>query len=72
MSLGAVNCKTKKEYKEKALNKPVHSYAIETSIFGTEGVPNSSTVVVGPCAYTSRKWCASIKINAEGIVTNIS
>ena len=43
----------------------------ETSLFGTEArVPGENTVV-GPDAYTSRKWYATLTVNEHGIVTAI-
>lgn len=43
----------------------------ETSLFGLEArVPGENTVV-GPDAYTSRKWYATLTVNEHGIVTAI-
>jgi hypothetical protein len=43
----------------------------ETSLFGAEArVPGENTVV-GPDAYTSRKWYATLTVNEHGIVTAI-
>lgn len=43
----------------------------ETSIFGTEArVPGQNTVV-GPDAYTNRKWYATLTVDSEGVVVGI-
>ena len=43
----------------------------ETSLFGTEArIPGENTVV-GPDAYTNRKWYATLTVDENGIVTAI-
>jgi hypothetical protein len=43
----------------------------ETSFFGFEArVPGENTVV-GPDAYTNRKWFATLTVNESGIVTGV-
>jgi hypothetical protein len=43
----------------------------ETSLFGTESKVPGENIVVGPDAYTSRKWYATLTVNEHGIVTAI-
>lgn len=43
----------------------------ETSMFGPEYNPNGTVTMVGPCAYTSRKWYASIKL-VDGKIVRVS
>ena len=43
----------------------------ETSFFGTEARVPGENLVVGPDAYTNRKWYATLTVGADGIVTAI-
>lgn len=43
----------------------------ETSFFGLESQIPGENIVVGPDAYTSRKWYATLTVDANGIVTGI-
>ncbi len=54
--LGA-NYQTKKELKEN-IGKSLDY--IETSLFGSEYKSNGTVTVVGPDAYTNRKWFATV------------
>lgn len=43
----------------------------ETSLFGTESKIPGNNVVVGPDAYTNRKWFATLTVDSEGVVVGI-
>lgn len=43
----------------------------ETSLFGSEAQVPGKNIVVGPDAYTDRRWYATLTVNADGIVTGI-
>lgn len=43
----------------------------ETSIFGREQKVPGENTVVGPDAYTSRKWFATLTVDENGYVTAI-
>ena len=43
----------------------------ETSFFGLEQQIPGENTVVGPDAYSSRKWFATLTVNEHGIVTGI-
>jgi hypothetical protein len=43
----------------------------ETSFFGTEAKVPGENTVVGPDAYTNRKWFATLTVNEHGMVTAI-
>lgn len=43
----------------------------ETSFFGSESKVPGENIVVGPDAYTNRKWFATLTVDANGIVTGI-
>lgn len=43
----------------------------ETSFFGNEAVIPGENTVVGPDAYTNRKWYATLTVDAGGIVVGI-
>lgn len=66
--LGASGYKTKKELKE-SVGRPLRF--VETSCFGPEYRMNGKNTVVGPCAYTSRKWYATVELQ-NGIIQKIS
>lgn len=55
---------TKKALRE-SIGKPLRY--VETSMFGTEYLSNGTFCVVGPCAYTSRKWYASVTMENDKI-----
>ena len=38
---------------------------VETSLFGAEYKSNGTFCVVGPCAYTSRKWYAQVTMEND-------
>ena len=44
----------------------------ETSFFGLEAKVPGVNLVVGPDAYTSRKWFANLTVNAAGIVVKVT
>ena len=48
-----------------------HENVQETSFFGREQKVPGENIVVGPDAYTNRRWYATLTVNAEGIVTGI-
>ena len=60
--------KTKKELKKNVGNKL--NYA-ETSIFGPEYKETGTFCVVGPCAYTNRKWYAQVTME-NGLIKRVS
>jgi hypothetical protein len=43
----------------------------ETSFFGPEAKVPGENTVVGPDAYTNRKWYATLTVNEHGVVTGI-
>lgn len=43
----------------------------ETSLFGREAKVPGQNTVVGPDAYTSRKWYATLTVDENGFVTAI-
>lgn len=43
----------------------------ETSLFGSEQKVPGENTVVGPDAYTNRKWYATLTVDERGIVTAI-
>ena len=43
----------------------------ETSFFGPESSVPGKNTVVGPDAYTNRKWYAELTVDADGTVTGI-
>jgi len=51
--------KTKKDLKA-VIGQPLRY--LETSLFGPEYRENGSFPVVGPCAYTNRKWYATVSM----------
>jgi len=59
---------TKKELKE-SIGKPL-TY-VETSMFGTEYKSDGTFAVVGPDAYTNRKWFAEVTMQ-NGLIKKIS
>lgn len=68
MSLNAANnYKTKKALKS-AVGQPL--MASETSLYGNEWKDNGQVTVVGPCAYTNRKWFATVKLEG-GIIKEV-
>lgn len=44
----------------------------ETSMFGSEAKVPGQNTVVGPDAYTSRKWYATLTVDADGRVTKVA
>ena len=68
--LGAIGYKAKKDLKA-AIGKRLNF--TETSMFGQE-YPAGGTgqvTVVGPCAYTSRKWYATVQLE-NGLIKKVS
>ena len=59
---------TKKALKEN-VGKPLRY--VETSMFGEEYKPDGKFCVVGPCAYTSRKWYATVEM-AGGLIKKVT
>ena len=65
--------------KERSLTGEVNPPAIldfyrnvqETSFFGSEAQVPGVNIVVGPDAYTNRKWYASLTVDSEGVVIGI-
>jgi hypothetical protein len=55
--LGAIGYKTKKDIKA---NIGKRLRFTETNAFSTEYTDNGKVTMVGPCAYTNRKWYATI------------
>jgi hypothetical protein len=55
--MGVTGYKTKKDLKA-AIGKPLRY--VETSMFGPEYKETGKFNVVGPCAYTNRKWYATV------------
>ena len=43
----------------------------ETSMFGAESRVPGENIVVGPDAYSDRRWYATLTVNAAGIVVGI-
>lgn len=43
----------------------------ETSLFGAEAKVPGENIVVGPDAYTNRKWYATLTVDEHGMVTGI-
>lgn len=43
----------------------------ETSFFGTESKVPGENLVVGPDAYTNRKWYGTLTVDNVGVVTGI-
>jgi len=66
--MGVSGYKTKKELKAAVGTRL--SY-VETSLFGDEYNPNGKMCVVGPCAYTSRKWFAEVTVQ-NGIIVRVT
>jgi hypothetical protein len=60
--MGASGYKTKKDLKA-AVGKRLRY--VETSLFGAEYKSNGTFCVVGPCAYTNRKWYASVTMEND-------
>jgi len=68
MTMGVYGYKFKKDLKN-AVGKPLQY--VETSIFGNEFKPNGKNTVVGPCAYTDRRWSATVECK-DGIIVKVS
>ena len=66
--MGVSGYKAKKDLKA-AVGKPLNY--VETSLFGAEYKPNGTFCVVGPCAYTDRKWFASVTME-NGLIKKVS
>lgn len=58
---------TKKALKE-AVGKPLRY--VETSMFGPEFREDGTFCVVGPCAYTNRKWYARVTMKG-GLIAKV-
>lgn len=43
----------------------------ETSVFGSEARVPGDNLVVGPDAYTSRKWYGTLTVDADGKVVKV-
>lgn len=65
--LGASGYKTKAALKA-AIGKRLRY--VETSMYGTEYKENGTVLMVGPCAYTDRKWYASITLK-DGVIVKV-
>lgn len=65
--LGATGYKTKKDLKESIGKKLTY---VETSSFGTEFKSDGLVTIVGPNAYNSRKWFATVTLE-NGIITRV-
>ena len=59
---------TKKALKA-SIGKPLRY--VETAMFGSEYKPNGRFTVVGPCAYTSRKWYATVTME-NGLIKKVT
>jgi hypothetical protein len=56
------------------VREPILDYWLnvqETSFFGPESTVPGENTVVGPDAYTNRKWYAVLTVNDHGTVTGI-
>ncbi len=71
------NFKSKKALKE-AVEAGQEVYLTDTSAFNPQGTKafaevaangSRGDVVVGPCAYTDRRWYASVKLKKDGTPT---
>ena len=62
--LGAQGYKTKADIKAN-IGKPLQF--VETSGFGSEYKENGDVTMVGPCAYSNRKWYATITMEGGKI-----
>lgn len=60
--------KSKKDLKA-AVGNPLNY--VETSMFGAEFKENGQFCVVGPCAYTNRKWYATVTMK-DGKIAKVS
>ena len=60
--------KTKKDLKA-AIGEPLRY--VETSFFGPEYKTDGKITVVGPCAYTNRKWYATVTM-VNGLISKVS
>ncbi len=58
---------TKKDLKA-AIGKPLRY--VETSMFGAEFKPDGQFCVVGPDAYTNRKWYANVTMR-DGLIAGV-
>lgn len=58
---------SKKALRE-SIGKPLRY--VETSMFGAEYNPNGTFCVVGPCAYTNRKWYAQVTMR-DGCIAKV-
>lgn len=65
--LGANGYKTKAEIKK---NVGKRLKFVETSMFGPEYKENGVVTMVGPCAYTNRKWYANITME-NGLIKSV-
>jgi hypothetical protein len=65
--IGASGYKTKKLLKA-SVGEPLNY--VETSIAGAEYTPDGRFCVVGPCAYTSRKWYATVTME-NGLIKRV-
>ena len=66
--MGVSGYKTKKDLKA-AIGKPLNY--VETSMFGAEYKETGKFCVVGPCAYTNRKWYAEV-VMENGLIKKVS
>lgn len=48
-----------------------HARVQETSLFGAEAKVPGRNTVVGPDAYTNRKWYGTLTVDANGIITKV-
>lgn len=70
---------SKKAIKDAIAGKPdsdarllnFESLVQETSFFGAESKVPGRNLVVGPDAYTSRKWYGTLTVDADGRVTKV-
>ena len=66
--MGVTGYKTKKDLKNAIGN---HLAYVETSLHGQEYKPTGKFCVVGPCAYTNRKWFAEVTME-NGIIKKVT
>jgi hypothetical protein len=66
--MGVSGYKAKKDLKA-AVGKPLNY--VETSVFGAEYKSTGKFCVVGPCAYTNRKWFAEVTM-ANGLIQKVT
>lgn len=70
MTMGIRSVPTKKVLRT-LIGQDARDYIYETSMFGPEYRETGSNLVVGPNAYTDRKWFATI-VTIDSIIVKVS